>query len=300
MPCYEPIHAYHAIGGGITFDRNKSFGINIELPCGQCLGCRLEKAKEWALRCSHEASMYDKGSNNCFITLTYRNAQLPPNGNLDKSHFQKFIRALRKKTKKTIRYYMCGEYGDKNNRPHYHAILFGHQFDDAKLVNIRNSNRVYVSKLLDKVWNRGTCEIGSATFKSAGYVARYILKKQTGDAQDVFNRYVIIDPETGEMTARQNEYTAMSLKPGIGEQWYRKHKSDLFPHDYAVMPDGRQMAVPNYYRMLLKREDPELYDQLRLQRIAKSLENPNNTPERLATISKCQSQKQSRMTRNLE
>jgi len=183
---------------------------------------------------------------------------------------------------------MCGEYGGKTNRPHYHALLFGYRFTDPKLVNIRNGNRVYTSKYLDKTWQQGTCELGSVTFQSAGYVARYILKKQQGDPDELFERYVIIDTETGEMTARHNEYTNMSLKPGIGQKWYEKNKSDLFPHDYAVLPDGRQMPVPTYYRELLRKDDPVLYNSLRDQRIEKATNNPNNTPERLASRHQCQ------------
>ncbi len=299
MPCYTPLSAYYAPGGAITFNHRKSFGIPVQIPCRRCIGCRLHKAKEWALRCTHEASLYDNGLNNTFITLTYRDADLPKNGNLDRSHFQKFIKRLRKNTKKNIRYYMCGEYGEKTNRPHYHALLFGFQFADRKLVNIRRENRVYTSKQLDETWSHGTCEIGSVTFQSAGYVARYILKKQKSTPDEIFGRYVIVDPDTGEMTARQNEYTNMSLKPGIGKGWYDKHKSDLFPHDYAVLPDGRQMPVPSYYRDLLKREDPSLYEKLREARIEKSRADPNTTPERLSVREKCTLSKTKNLKRDL-
>jgi len=289
MPCYRPLTAYHATGGSITFDRSRATFRNkpIELPCGRCIGCRLEKAKEWALRCSHEASLYDKGRNNSFLTLTYNNENLPPNGNLRKKDFQNFIKRLRKNTGQKIRYFMCGEYGDQTNRPHYHAILFGFRFRDAKLVNVRNGNRVYTSKYLDKTWRMGTCEIGSVTFNSAGYVARYILKKQQGDGDALFARYVIINKETGEMTSRHLEYSNMSLKPGIGERWYEQFKNDCFPHDYCVLPDGRKTPVPTYYLKLLKEQDPDLYNQLRDARIEKAQDNPNNTPERLKTRETC-------------
>lgn len=289
MPCYRPLTAYHSTGGTIIFDVNKSFGRKhkIELPCNKCIGCRLEKAKEWALRCNHEASLNDDGRNNSFITLTYDDGHLPPDGNLRKIDFQKFIRSLRKRTKQKIRYFMCGEYGTENHRPHYHAILFGYQFPDIQLVNIRNQNRVYTSKFLSAVWHHGSSEIGSVTFKSAGYVARYILKKQKGTSEELFNRYVIINPNTGEMKSRHLEYTAMSLKPGIGQKWYEKNKSDLFPHDYAVLPDGRQTPVPTYYRRLLREDDPTLWEQLRIQRIEKAQTNPNSTPERLAVREQC-------------
>ena len=289
MPCYRPITAYHAPGGTITFDRSKSFGNPMELPCGRCLGCRLAKAKEWALRCSHEASLYNGGLNNSFLTLTYAPEHLPAFGNLRKRDFQKFIKRLRENTKQKIRYYMCGEYGDKTNRPHYHAILFGYTFPDLELVNVRKGNRVYTSKFLQQNWQLGQCEIGSVTFKSAGYVARYILKKQTGDADEVFKRYVIIHCD-GTMTARHNEYTAMSLKPGIGKLWYEQNYTDCFPHDYCVLPDGRQTPVPNYYRELLRKNDPALWEELQRKRRENAETNPNNEPAKLADSEFCKQQ----------
>lgn len=301
MPCYLPLTAYHTTGGAISFDVTKSFGkkFSLSLPCGRCIGCRLEKAKEWALRCNHEASMYDNGLKNTFITLTYREDDVPANGNLKKSDFQKFIKRLRKNTGKKIRYFMCGEYGEKKNRPHYHAILFGFKFEDEIFVKMRRGNRVYVSKHLNETWKLGNCETGSVTFQSAGYVARYILKKQQGDPDELFERYVMIDRDTGEMTARHNEYISMSLKPGIGERWYDKYKSDCFPHDYCVMPDGRKTSVPNYYRRLLERQDPALYSRLREIRIEKSRDDPNNTPERLAVRETIHTKKAERLLREL-
>ena len=133
MTCYHPLTAYWAISKNgdrsITFDINKSCGSGavIKLPCGQCVGCRLERSRQWAVRCMHEASLYKR---NCFITLTYSNEYLPPNMSLVKSDFQKFMKRLRKRCGSSVRYYYCGEYGENFGRPHYHAILFGFDFKD--------------------------------------------------------------------------------------------------------------------------------------------------------------------------
>ena len=283
MPCYKPLSAYHG-PGGIKFKKADSFGIPVELPCGRCIGCRLEKAKEWALRCHHEASLHE---DNSFVTLTYDNEHLPEHNSLCKLDFQKFIRSLRKRTGKKIRYFMCGEYGEATEqngwiaRPHYHALLFGFDFIDKYTVQYRNGNPVYRSDFLEKVWNKGASELGAVTFQSAGYVARYTLKKQNGEYAE--REYAIPD-ENGEITndTKVYPYTACSLKPGIGYDWYKKFKADLFPHDYAIMPDGRETSVPTYYRTLLQREDPEVYEQLRKQRVEKARTNPDNEPERLA------------------
>jgi len=299
MPCYRPIQAWHG-PGGITFKRRLSFGTPVELPCGRCVGCRLDKSRDWAIRCYHEASMYNNGLNNAFITLTYSQENLPNGSSLVKSHFQKFIRSLRKRTKKKIRYYMCGEYGPLTDRPHYHALLFGFHFEDQKLFTIRRGNNCYKSALLEKTWTKGASEIGNVTFQSAGYVSRYIMSKQNGEYAE--REYSIPDPETGEIlpdVLKQAPYTQMSLHPGIGKEWYDKFKTDLWPHDYAVLPDGAKAPVPTYYRNLLKKSEPELWNKLRDVRIEKCENNPDNTPERLAVREVCKNTKAERLIRNL-
>ena len=302
MPCYKPLKVRQYVSGKtLKFVQDfHSKTPNAELPCGRCIGCRLEKAKSWAIRCVHESQMHE---NNVFLTLTYSDENLPAHASLKKSDFQKFIRALRKKTKQKIRYYMCGEYGEpteKNNfvaRPHYHALLFGYEFLDARFVNIRNGNRVYLSETLDKIWGHGTCEIGTVTFQSAGYVARYILKKQNGEPAKI--HYAVID-EHGEIIAhRIPEYTNMSLRPGIGKKWYEKYKSDIFPADICITPDGRTMPVPTYYRNLLEKEDAKLYEELRKLRVEKAQDNPDNTPERLSVREFVQNDKLTRLKRGL-
>lgn len=295
MPCYKPLDGYNS--GYITKNGERRIVFNpakaenpreiIPIPCGRCIGCRLEKSKEWALRCYHEAQL--NGENNVFITLTYSDEHLPSNRTLDKTHFQKFIRALRKKTKQKIRYYMCGEYGDDTDRPHYHAILFNYQFPDATFHTLRGDNRVYISALLTEMWTHGFHEIGSVTFKSAGYVARYILKKQNGSrGLAAYKKKNRIPP-----------YTQMSLKPGIGKKWYDKYSTDLFPHDFAVLPDGRQTSVPEYYRRLLKSENPEMYERLREERIKKAQENPDNTDSRLEAREICKTAQLKNLKRTL-
>ena len=306
MPCYRPLTAYIGMQSQIVFRTDLALMPSqpFDLPCGRCLGCRLEKAKQWALRCWHEASLYEHGLNNCFITLTYAPEHLPKNHELVHEHFQKFIRSLRKISKQKIRYFMCGEYGEateENNwiaRPHYHAIIFGYKFKDALFFKERNGNRVYRSKLLDTIWGKGDTEIGSVTFQSAGYVARYILEKQEGTPEQLFLRYAIVNPDTGEMKSRKLEYTRMSLKKGIGEKWFEQNYSDCFPHDYCVLPDGRQTSVPTYYRNLLKKNDPALWEELRTLRIEKAKNDPNSTPARLAVREQCKTAQINRLPRN--
>ncbi len=235
---------------------------------------------------------------NSFITLTYNNDHLPEGGSLQKIDFQKFIRALRQKTLVKMRYYMCGEYGGETQRPHYHAILFGYQFPDLTLWNRRRGNQVYRSKILESIWTNGNSEIGEVTFQSAAYVARYVMKKQNGEPAK--SHYAIVDRSTGEITGnRIPEYTNMSLKPGIGRSWYDKYKNDVFPEDRCVTKDGRTYQTPRYYRELLEKEDPELYEELKKIRIEKARDNPDNTKKRLAVREAVQKAKLDRLKRTL-
>ena len=135
MPCYRPIKGYrsrrlNAETGKrpVVFNpRDGFYDQPVDLPCGQCIGCRLERSRQWAIRCVHEASLHER---NCFITLTYRDECLPTNGSLDLDAFQKFMKRLRRRFGEGVRFFHCGEYGENFGRPHYHAILFNLDFSD--------------------------------------------------------------------------------------------------------------------------------------------------------------------------
>lgn len=95
MACYAPLSAWKKPGGGITFKQSEATGLRpIKLPCGQCLGCRLDYSREWAVRCTHEALLHQENS---FITLTYDDEHLPWDRGLRKKHWQDFAKRLRKK-----------------------------------------------------------------------------------------------------------------------------------------------------------------------------------------------------------
>lgn len=303
----------------------------MQLNCTQCTGCRLAKAREWAIRCSHEIRMHE---HNCSITLTYNNDHLPQDANLDKNHFPEFMRALRQKLNpripaylvipllgikienpeyKKLGFYMCGEYGDNKGRPHYHAIIFGYDFPDKKdPISRKSKGQTHTtfrqSEVLKSCWKHGFFEIGSATYASAGYIARYIMKKQNGETAKA--HYAIYDPRTGEITGLRNpEYTNMSLKPAIGKTWFERYQSDIFPADRCITPDGKVAPVPKYYQALLKQSDPELHETLRLARIEKNRgkqkarephKETDNSKKRLAARAQVQEAKLKRLPRNLE
>lgn len=241
------------------------------------------------------------GNKNVFVTLTYNNEHLPPDGSLDYTHFQLFMKRLRKHfvptcpVKKSvdpefheqfmfehgIRFYMCGEYGDKNRRPHYHAILFNCTFDDkVKWRKTKTGFYQYVSKTLTNLWGYGNAEFGDVSFKSAAYVARYIMKKVDGDPAAM--HYCDIDPETGEILAElKPEFSQMSRNGGIGKRWIMRYFDDVYPKGEVVV-DGRSRKAPRYYDNLLKDLDPVSYERLKKLRALESEKHASdNTRERL-------------------
>jgi len=285
MPCYKPLHGYRSKTKNESGKRSIVFSPKLgyvdqpqDVPCGQCVGCRLERSRQWAIRCMHEAQLHDK---NCFITLTYSDYHLPANGSLVKRDFQLFMKRLRKRFGTKIRFYHCGEYGEKHKRPHYHACLFGLDFEDKQLWSTRRGVRLYTSKTLLDLWeNKGHVTIGEVTFESAAYVARYIMKKVNGDRAE--DHYTSIDPTTGEIKTLTPEYTTMSRRPGIAREWFETYKSDVYPSDFLIHRNLK-IKPPKYYDRLYEITEPTNYKHIKLNRKIKAKQNTDNTPERLQT-----------------
>jgi hypothetical protein len=276
VACYHPITAYRTRGGDVTFKQGLGVGSSFQIPCGQCIGCRLERSRQWAMRCLYESHLH---ADNCYVTFTYSPGFLPPDGGLDKSHFQRFMKRLRRRyAPQLIRYFHCGEYGDQLGRPHYHALLFGIDFPD-KVLYKDDDSPLYTSKILDSIWGYGECKLGAVTFESAAYVARYVMKKVTGDRSK--RHYERVNLETGEIVSIQPEYITMSLKPGIGAGWFEKFSSDVFPSDFLIV-NGVRVKPPKFFDKLLERSNPLLLEGIKHQRIlSASRHKADNTVERL-------------------
>lgn len=260
MVCFKPLKAYRKVGGGVTFSGKEAIPASfLSLPCGQCIGCRVKRSREWALRCVHEAKLHPANS---FVTLTYNPSKLPKDCGLDVTHWQKFAKRLRKECG-PFRYFMCGEYGDENLRPHFHACLFGIDFASDRVV-MRESKygNLYYSKLLEDKWSNGFCTVGTLTYSSAAYVARYVMKKATGKLAD--ERYERYDSVTGEYWSVRPEFVVMSRRPGIGARWFEQFKSDVYPSDEVVF-DGKRFRPPRYYDNKL---DAEVLKALKDKRVA--------------------------------
>ena len=297
MACFHPLDAFRALGnagGPIRFGKAplgayKSF----QLPCGQCVGCRLERSRQWAVRCMHEAKLHDR---NCFITLTYDDAHLPDGMTLVLKDFQQFMKRLRKHHGSGIRFFHCGEYGDKYSRPHYHACLFNFDFSDKLLFRTTpQGNNLYISDKLNKLWPFGFATIGDVTFESAAYVARYVMKKRTGEMAKEHYRYV--DPD-GVVTDRLPEYTTMSRRPGIGAGFAQRFLADIYPDDF-VLVNGKKARPPRFYDGIYEQVSAHEFEQLKISRVRNAKRHAeNNTPDRLKVREAVQEAKLERLTRD--
>lgn len=274
MPCNFPVGTYRLDGS------------HAYRPCGSCIQCRLGYAKDWAVRCVHEAQMYDK---NCFLTLTYNDDNIPKDGSVHKSEMQKFIKKLRRKIEPVrIRFFGAGEYGENFGRPHYHVCVFNYDFPDKKIFKAKYRNRkkrdlLYISEMLENTWSKGFTTIGEVNMNSAGYVARYVTKKITG--KKINEHY----------KGKNQEFALMSRMPGIGATWFEKYKYDIYPKDYHVLK-GEKVRPPRYYDTLMEKENPKMMEEIRKKRLEKA-----EKKDRENDIRKLQKEKyRSLVTRRLE
>lgn len=300
MPCYFPLQAKYSLRPDgkkdIVFcaERAKWFSMgislpsnSISLPCGRCMGCRLEKSRQWALRCVHESKLYD---DNCFVTLTYDPEHLPKDGSLNKKHMQDFIKRVRRRfDDRAIRVFYCGEYGDRLGRPHYHIIFFNLDFSDKEKAFKSAGFWNYTSSVLSDLWTFGSCSVTEFSFETAAYVARYCTKKVNGKLADAHYQ------------GRLPEFAQASLKPGIGKGWLDKFGgSDVFPHDVCIVR-GVKCKPPRYYDVLRDREDPVGFAKAKeARRLLGESKADDGSFDRLATRLKCQEARFRLLIRSLE
>lgn len=279
MTCYRPVDAFRPLDGGAISFREIKNAREIKIKCGQCIGCRLERQEMWAVRCYAESKMHPVSS---FVTLTYDDDHYPMHGSLNYRHFQLFMYRLRKKFG-PVRFFMCGEYGEQLERPHYHALLFGLDFADKYVANsIRSTSVVYRSPTLERMWNHGFSSIGDVTFASARYCAAYTTKKVTGKMAD--DHYTRVDTRTGELVRVEPEFSRMSLKPGIGASWLEMYWKDLYSRGYdAVIINGRKTRIPRYFDKRMDTIRPLLMDEVEFDRALRGESHAEDrTRERLA------------------
>jgi hypothetical protein len=254
VPCYSPLRAGLVKGptgpGRIVFKQCPGAKA-LSLPCGRCIGCRLERARQWAVRLVHESKTHEES---CFVTLTYSDEFIPPLASLDVRDCQNFMKRLRERiAPKRIRFFLAGEYGENTQRPHYHGLIFGFRFPDLQVLKKGSEYTLYSSKSLDSTWGLGHCSVGNVTFDSAMYCANYTTKKIVGKGSFEF------------YGGRAPEFSLMSRRPGIGAGWFKKFRSDVYPSD-EVMSRGVSTRPPRYYDKLLDEVDSSLLSKLKVKR----------------------------------
>lgn len=259
MSCLTPLSLYHSDDGTTTFDKEKGFN-PISVPCGQCLGCRIDHSRDWALRCMHHSKQFEK---NCFITLTFDDEHLKDRKSVNVQDFQKFMYRLRSKLayegRPKIQYFHSTEYGEKTSRPHHHAILFNYYPPDAEPLKKVGNNVYYTSKELSDVWHhQGYIVVGNLTYQTAAYTAAYTFKKQRGKDYPEG-----ITPE--KMTCSQ----------GIGVAHFLQYYKEYCELGH-IIHDGKRFRIPRAYLKKLDVDDEEKKDvlmKLKLEREFKAKED---------------------------
>lgn len=241
------------------------------IPCGQCIGCRLDYSRKWADRMVMESSFHE---HSWFLTLTYDQAHLPrsnlildeqtgevvdsPFHTLVKKDMQDFIKRLRKNTNQKIRYYLAGEYGDETYRPHYHLILFGLKLDDLQFFKFSDlKNPYYVSPMISKCWNKGNHFVAAFCWETAAYTARYVVKKLKGREGRFYEDFGIEPP-----------FVLMSRKPGLSKDFYDQNKDYIYRFDGFYLPGhpGVKMKPPRYFDKLFDLEEPDKLEEVKRRR----------------------------------
>lgn len=296
MACFHPLTAYKAPPGVetakgriISFKPVKGFE-EILLPCGQCIGCRLERSRQWALRCVHEASLYEE---NCFITLTYDDHHIPADGSLVLEDIQNFFKRFRDRIfPRKLRFFQCGEYGTLLQRPHHHACIFGYDFPDKDLFFRSSAGfNVWRSPLLESLWPYGYSSIGELTFETAAYTARYIMKKINGDEAETHYQ------------GKRPEFITMSRRPGIGAAWAKRYFSDLYPKDFCTIRGGIKCRPAKFYDRLFDEfhhSDMKLVKENRQRYVCDHNLAADNTLERLKVKEEHKRLTIKQLKRNLE
>lgn len=279
----------------IIFHYQKGYK-KIQLPCNHCIGCILDKANNWAIRLMLEAENWD---NAYFVTLTYNNEHIPDNRKVNKDDMTLFWKRLRyffkgeksinwkDKIEYPIRYFYCGEYGERLGRPHYHAIIFNIKLDDLEFYKFgKNGDPIYKSKKINNIWGKGFCAIGKLEYKSACYVARYTQKK-LGIKPKIHYYKDVYDTKLNRMVHRRidkkdsgEEFILMSRKIGIGRLYWEKFQEKILQNANIIITtkdkQGRPIAkvkpIPKYFLKCLEKQNWELYEQIKYKLLQQGIE----------------------------
>lgn len=296
MPCYNPILLFRQEGAFTKSGKSRMVSVGsvsnnphlvnddryIKGSCGQCIGCRLEYSRQWAMRAVHESQFHD---HSCFCTFTFDDEHLPADLSVKVRTHQLLMKQIRKKFGNGIRFIMSSEYGSLHGRPHYHYCLFGLNLPDKQYLFSNNGEKYYTSELIQSVWPNGRVIVGDVTFESVAYVARYVLKKAQAK-----NQYPDRDPE----------FLLTSRRPGLGYKWLEMYGHDAYTNDYIIIR-GKKMKPPKYYDAKFAESNPDWIDVIRNNRVSAMVSHVDNqTLDRLITREKCHKARASYLVRPLD
>lgn len=206
--------------------------VDLWVPCGKCMPCRIRRASEWAVRLTQEYAENPGGG--LFATFTYDNEHLPEKGSLEKREYQLLIKRIRKEVSPLkIKYYGCGEYGEERGRPHYHAIIFGLRCSEES------------KELLTKCWGKGLVNLGTVTYNSCRYVAEYISKG------------MMVGSSVYQLQLDGKEPPFALMSQGIGKSYVEKNKKQII-ENIGVKLQGKEVGLPRYYRKILGLDKEQL------------------------------------------
>lgn len=232
------------------------------IPCGKCIGCRLDYSRTWANRGYLESKMWQ---NNYFVTITYNEENLPENKSLVPEHLTNFIKKLRRNGDYNgwqhtgIRYIAAGEYGDKLERPHYHLILFNCNLPTESFYepHIIKKETFWRNNIIEECWKYGYSSVSNVSWNNIAYVARYITKKQYGEKSK---------EHYGD---RQPEFFRASRKPGIGMTWLEEHMEEVYATDEIIVQNRKgsiKQKPPRAFDKKLKEINEKEYEKIRAKR----------------------------------
>lgn len=279
--CSERVCTYECLKmHGFDGARSNVIVDYVPIPCGKCIGCQLDHAREWSARMMMENEYSTKSQ---FITLTYDDEHLTsdfiswnwydddgkcvhrclqyPNiseqGNmtLNKGDYVAFNKRLRKRFGNGIRFYLAGEYGEANKRAHYHGIYFNLDIPDRKVKFVDKGIPYYTSDIISELWPFGFHLISDVTYDTCNYVARYVTKKCGDVNRSDFESFGIMPP-----------FNAMSRKPGIAKKWFDEHNEEAYNTyiiNLSTMEGGVQFKPPHYFDRLYEESHPERMEEIK-------------------------------------
>lgn len=259
-----------------------------ELPCGRCAACRLNRALQWQARCMLEAR---NTPFNYFITLTYnddnvplQSVVVPATGQvikipvLLKRDYQLFLKSVRKASKAKFRFYLGGEYGDKNGRPHFHLLTFGLPLNDLIYFKRIGKTAYYRSPFLEKFWKKGFILVTPFAPSTAKYVANYTSKRRFRETPQniqalINNVHSLLSPSSAlnflcRADLIQREFNQASNRPGLARTSFEDFED--FYLDYDKLPPGLKLPVMHltYYDRIVKERYPDLWRNIVANRIS--------------------------------